>query len=469
MRKVKIESKKTKKLKIKDILTQQQNFFNSNKTKNINFRIEQLSKIKKALKENEGLLYKAIYEDFGKSEFETYVTELSLLYHEINSCIKNIRKWSKRKKVSTGIINFPAKSYIIPEPLGTTLVIGAWNYPYQLSLVPSITSLAAGNTVILKPSELPSKTSEVMATIINDNFPSEYFCVVEGGIKETTELLEHRFDKIFFTGSIPVGKIIYQAAAKHLTPVTLELGGKSPTFVLADTDIKMTAKRIVWAKFLNAGQTCIAPDYVLVDKSIEERFLEALKNEIKEYHKNTENIEENYLRIINVNNFDRLNKLIDNDRLYFGGKTNRNERFISPTILQNISFEDEVMKGEIFGPILPVISFTKLDDAIKMVKERPKPLSCYIYSKNRKNIDKLLNEISFGGGAVNDSLMHLSNSNLPFGGVGLSGIGSYHGKAGFDTFSHFKSILDKPFWIEPNIKYAPYSTWKLKIIKWLFK
>ncbi len=469
MRKVKIESKKTKKLKIKDILTQQQNFFNSNKTKNINFRIEQLSKIKKALKENEGLLYKAIYEDFGKSEFETYVTELSLLYHEINSCIKNIRKWSKRKKVSTGIINFPAKSYIIPEPLGTTLVIGAWNYPYQLSLVPSITSLAAGNTVILKPSELPSKTSEVMATIINDNFPSEYFCVVEGGIKETTELLEHRFDKIFFTGSIPVGKIIYQAAAKHLTPVTLELGGKSPTFVLADTDIKMTAKRIVWAKFLNAGQTCIAPDYVLVDKSIEERFLEALKNEIKEYHKNTENIEENYLRIINVNNFDRLNKLIDNDRLYFGGKTNRNERFISPTILQNISFEDEVMKDEIFGPILPVISFTKLDDAIKMVKERPKPLSCYIYSKNRKNIDKLLNEISFGGGAVNDSLMHLSNSNLPFGGVGLSGIGSYHGKAGFDTFSHFKSILDKPFWIEPNIKYAPYSTWKLKIIKWLFK
>lgn len=469
MRKVKIESKKTKKLKIKDILTQQQNFFNSNKTKNINFRIEQLSKIKKALKENEGLLYKAIYEDFGKSEFETYVTELSLLYHEINSCIKNIRKWSKRKKVSTGIINFPAKSYIIPEPLGTTLVIGAWNYPYQLSLVPSITSLAAGNTVILKPSELPSKTSEVMAKIINDNFPSEYFCVVEGGIKETTELLEHRFDKIFFTGSIPVGKIIYQAAAKHLTPVTLELGGKSPTFVLADTDIKMTAKRIVWAKFLNAGQTCIAPDYVLVDKSIEERFLEALKNEIKEYHKNTENIEENYLRIINVNNFDRLNKLIDNDRLYFGGKTNRNERFISPTILQNISFEDEVMKVEIFGPILPVISFTKLDDAIKMVKERPKPLSCYIYSKNRKNIDKLLNEISFGGGAVNDSLMHLSNSNLPFGGVGLSGIGSYHGKAGFDTFSHFKSILDKPFWIEPNIKYAPYSTWKLKIIKWLFK
>ncbi len=456
-------------MEIRDILSQQQAFFKSNKTKNVNFRIEQLTKFKKVLKENEDLLYKAIYEDFGKSEFETYVTELSLLYHEINNFIKNIRKWSKRKKVSTGLVNFPAKSYIIPEPLGTTLVIGAWNYPYQLSLVPSITSLAAGNTVILKPSELPTKTSEVMAKIINDNFPSDYFCVVEGGVKETTELLKHRFDKIFFTGSTSVGKIIYQAAAKHLTPVTLELGGKSPTFVLVDTDIKMTAKRIVWAKFINAGQTCVAPDYVLVDKSIEERFLEALKNEIEEYHKNSENIDENYLRIINTNNFDRLIKLIDNDKIYFGGNANRNERFISPTILQNISFEDEVMQDEIFGPILPVISFTKLDDAIKMVKERPKPLACYIYSKNRKTIKKLLKEISFGGGAVNDSLMHLSNSNLPFGGVGLSGIGSYHGKAGFDTFSHYKSILDKPFWIEPNIKYTPYSMKKLKIIKWLLE
>ncbi len=454
-------------MKIKDILTQQQNYFNSNKTKNVSFRIEQLIKFKKVLKENENLLYKAIYEDFGKSEFETYVTELFSLYNEINNCIKNIRKWSKRKKVSTGLINFPAKSYIIPEPLGTTLVIGAWNYPYLLSLVPSITSLAAGNTVILKPSELPAKTSEVMAKIINDNFPREYFCVIEGGVKETTELLEHRFDKIFFTGSIPVGKIIYQAAAKHLTPVTLELGGKSPTFVLADTDIKMTAKRIIWAKFLNAGQTCIAPDYILVDKSIEERFLEALKNEIEEYHQNSENIDENYLRIINTNNFDRLIKLIDNDKIYFGGKANRNERFISPTILKNISFEDEIMQDEIFGPILPVISFAKLDDAIKKVKERPKPLSCYIYSKNRKKIDQLLKEISFGGGAVNDSLMHISNSNLPFGGVGMSGIGSYHGKAGFDTFSHFKSILKKPFWFEPNIKYPPYSKKKLKIIKWL--
>ncbi len=456
-------------MKIQEIYTKQQDFFNSNKTKDVSFRIEQLKKFKKVLKANEDLLYKAIYEDFGKSEFETYVSELSLLYHEINNFVKNIKKWSKRKKVSTGFANFPAKSYIIPEPLGTTLIIGAWNYPYQLSLVPAITSLAAGNTVILKPSELPSKTSEIMAKIINDNFPNDYFCVIEGGVKETTELLEYRFDKIFFTGSIPVGRIIYQAAAKHLTPVTLELGGKSPTFVLADTDIKMTAKRIVWAKFLNAGQTCVAPDYVLVDKLIEEKFIEALKSEIEKYPTDSKYQNENYLKIINTNNFDRLSKLIDSDKICFGGDTNRDERFISPTILKNISFEDEVMKDEIFGPILPVLSFTDLHEAIKMVKERPKPLACYIYSKNRKIIDKLLKEISFGGGAVNDSLMHLSNSNLPFGGVGLSGIGNYHGKSGFDTFSHNKSILDKPFWLEPNIKYTPYSKKKLKIIKWLLE
>ncbi len=456
-------------MKIQEIYTKQQAFFNSNITKDVSFRIEQLKKFKKLLKENEDLLYKAIYEDFGKSEFETYMSELSLIYHEINIFVKNIKKWSKRKKVATGFANFPAKSYIIPEPLGTTLIIGAWNYPYQLLLVPAISSIAAGNTVILKPSELPAKTSETMAKIINDNFPSDYFCVVEGGAKETTEILEYRFDKIFFTGSIPVGKIIYKAAAKHLTPVTLELGGKSPTFVLADTDIKMTAKRIVWAKFLNAGQTCVAPDYILVDKSIEEIFLKALKSEIEEHYKNSEEIDENYLRIINMNNFDRLSKLIDSDKIYFGGNCDRAKRFISPTILQDISFQDEIMKDEIFGPILPVLSFSDLDQAIKMVKERAKPLACYIYSNNRQTIDKLLKEISFGGGAVNDSLMQLSNSNLPFGGVGLSGIGSYHGKSGFDTFSHNKSILDKPFWFEANFKYAPYSKYKLKIIKWLLE
>jgi aldehyde dehydrogenase (NAD+) len=457
-------------MNIKEIIVKQQEFFNSNQTKDVDFRIRQLKKFKKILKENEDLLYQAIFEDFGKSEFETYVSELSLLYHELNNFIKNSKKWSQRKKVSTGFANFPAKSYLIPEPLGTTLVIGAWNYPYQLSLLPALSSLAAGNTVVLKPSELPSKTSQAMAKLINAHFPSAYFCVVEGGAKETLALLEHRFDKIFFTGSTSIGKKVYQAAAKHLSPVTLELGGKSPTFVLADTNLKMTAKRIVWAKFLNSGQTCVAPDYILVAKSIEAKFLQALQHEIEIQHKSTaKNIDENYLKIINTAHFDRLEKLLDKDQIYFGGKTNREERFISPTLLHKVSFEDAIMQDEIFGPILPVVAFTDLEEALKLVKERPKPLACYVYSKDKKAIAKLLKEVSFGGGAVNDSLMHLSNSKLPFGGVGLSGIGSYHGKAGFDTFTHYKSILDKPFWFETNLKYAPYSKKKMKIIQWLLE
>tara|TARA_R110000868_G_scaffold21785_2_gene90283 strand:+ start:4124 stop:5500 length:1377 start_codon:yes stop_codon:yes gene_type:complete len=457
------------KMDIKKLLTQQRAFFNTDQTKNVEFRLRQLKRVKTILKENEHLLYEAIYKDFKKSQFETYTTELSLLYHEINQFIKNIKKWSKRKKVATGMANFPAKSYIIPEPLGVTLVIGAWNYPYQLSLLPAITSIAAGNTVILKPSELPVNTSKVMAKLINDNFPENYFHVVEGGVEETNLLLENRFDKIFFTGSIPVGKIIYKAAAKHLTPVTLELGGKSPTFVLADADLKITAKRIVWSKFINAGQTCISPDYVLVDNHIEQPFLEALKMEIEASFENKQAIGENYLQIINTKNHERLSKLIESGQVYFGGNINQEERFISPTILHNVSFADEVMKDEIFGPILPVISFDNLENTIKEVKARPKPLSCYVYSKNKKAIQHLLKTLSFGGGAVNDSVMHLTNSKLPFGGVGYSGIGSYHGKAGFDSFTHYKSILDKPFWFEPNIKYPPYSNWKKAIIKWMIE
>jgi aldehyde dehydrogenase (NAD+) len=454
-------------MNIIDVHSKQQTFFLTNKTKDVDYRISQLKKLKGLLKSNEQKLFDAIYEDFGKSEFETYLTELSLLYHEISLFEKKLKSWSKPKHVWTDIANMPGRSYIIPEPLGVTLVIGAWNYPYLLSLHPAVCAIAAGNTVILKPSELPSRTASIMADLINNNFPEELIHVVEGSVKETTELLELKFDKIFFTGSTPVGRIVYQAAAKNLTPVTLELGGKSPTFVFADCNIAMTAKRLVWAKFINAGQTCVAPDYVLVEKSIESKFLEALKQEIEKYHADRKDIGENYLRIINERNFDRLVRLIDPAKVYCGGYTDKEKRFISPTIMHQVNFDDTVMQDEIFGPILPVIPFTNLDEAIKLVKDRPKPLSCYVYSKNRKLIKKILHEISFGGGAVNDSLMHLSNSNLPFGGVGASGIGSYHGKAGFDNFSHFKSIVDKPFWMEPNLKYPPYNKFKSKLIKWV--
>jgi len=452
-------------MKIDDIVVKQRIFFNSNQTKDIRFRIDKLKEIQCLLKENESLLYKAIYEDFGKSKFETYTSEFSLIYHEINIAIKNVKKWSKVKKVPTGLANFPAKSYIIPEPLGTTLIIGAWNYPYQLSILPAITALAAGNTVILKPSELPSRTSNAMATLINNNFDSNYFHVVEGGVSETTELLEHSFDKIFFTGSIPVGRLIYQAAAKHLTPVTLELGGKSPTFIFSDCDMKITAKRVAWAKFFNAGQTCVAPDYILVEKNAEESFLNALFVELDKYPKTYQDFSDQYTQIINTKNLDRLCDLIDSTKVCYGGTTDRDARFISPTVLKNVTFDDKIMEDEIFGPILPVLSFSNLDTTIHEVKNRPKPLACYIYSKNDKTVKKLLKELSFGGGSVNDSVMHLSNSNLPFGGVGFSGIGSYHAKAGFDTFSHYKSILHKSFWFEPNLKYAPYSAKKMKWIK----
>ena len=452
-----------------EIIQLQRLFFESGQTKDIKFRQQQLAKLKQLLKANESLLYEAIYTDFGKSSFETYLTELALIYHEIKLLNKKIPQWSRPKRVSTDLPNWPGKSYIIPEPLGNTLVIGAWNYPYQLSLLPAITALAAGNTVILKPSELPSNTSMVMAELINKHFDPGFFHVLQGGVGETTALLQQRFDKIFFTGSTRVGKIIYEAAAKHLTPVTLELGGKSPTFVLADTDLPMTVKRIVWAKFLNAGQTCVAPDYILVDKSIEKDFLKALKKEIEKQFDQKQNLSDNYVQIINEKHLQSLAQLIKPDKIYSGGQIDYEKRLIMPTVLHNISFEDTVMSNEIFGPILPVIAFDDLNQAINQVKTLPKPLSCYVYGRNKKQINQIIQNISFGGGVVNDSIMHLSNPNLPFGGVGFSGMGTYHGKAGFDTFTHYKSLLKKTFWWEPPLKYPPYKPWKLKILKWIFE
>ena len=454
---------------IAKIVNQQKSFFNSNFTKEVNLRIETLKKLKLILKENEDKLYTAIYADFKKSKFETYLTELSLIYNELNDAIRNLKKWSKQKRVRTNLANFPAKSYIIPEPLGTILVISAWNYPYQIALIPAISAIAAGNTVVIKPSEIPNNTSKVLAQLINANFNENHLTVIEGNVATTTELLQQKWDKIFFTGSTPVGKIIYKAAAENLTPVTLELGGKSPTFVLADCNIKITAKRIVWAKFLNAGQTCIAPDYLLVEKRVETKLLEALKKEIEDFYPHSENINENFVQIVNERNFNRLAQLIPTDKIYHGGEVNPENRSIAPTLLRNIGFEDHIMQDEIFGPILPIIAFENLEDVIKKVKEKEKPLSLYIYSINKKVIKKILHEISFGGGAINESLVQMSNPNLPFGGVGASGIGNYHSKTGFDTFTHYKSILHKTSWLEPNIKYTPFTELKSKILKFLLE
>jgi aldehyde dehydrogenase (NAD+) len=447
-----------------NIVASQREFFLSGQTKPVKFRLKQLKKLKEALQLNEKYLYEAIYKDFGKSEFETYATELSMTYAEINLAIKKISKWSANKKTKTNIANLPGKSFIVPEPLGVCLVIGAWNYPIQLSLIPLISAIAAGNTVILKPSEISKNTSSILTKILNRVFIPEIIHVFEGGIKETQELLEIKFDKIFFTGSVPVGKLIYQAAAKQMTPVTLELGGKSPAIVLKDANLKMTAKRLVWGKFLNAGQTCVATDYILVEKSVEEKLLNELKTQIKIQFPNFDTLPENYVQIINDSNFERLMNLIDKTKIFIGGNSDKEKRLIYPTILHKINFNDTIMKDEIFGPLLPVIAFDSLDDALSKINNKPKPLALYVFSKNKKIVEYILNNVSFGGGAVNDSIMHLTNHHLPFGGIGTSGIGNYHGYHGFKTFSHFKSILKKPFWFEPPMKYAPYT---LKKLNWL--
>ncbi len=451
---------------MEDIIHAQRIFFNSNATKDIKFRKQQLQKLFDVLKENEQLMYDAIYSDFKKSSFDTFTTELALVYSDIKEAIKKVDEWASIKKKRTNFLNFPAKSYVIPEPLGVSFVIGAWNYPYQLSFAPTISAIVAGCTVILKPSEIPVNTSAVIAKMINTNFDPNFFKVVEGGVETTTQLLKEKFDKIFFTGSTTVGKIVYQAAAKHLTPVTLELGGKSPAFITPEANLKIAAKRLVWSKFLNAGQTCIAPDYLLVHKSIKDKFLSLLKNEIESSHFNPDN--KNYVQIVNKRNTERLVKLINREKVYLGGSYNIDERLIEPTILNNITFDDEIMDEEIFGPILPIISYDDLDEVIEKVKSLPKPLSCYVFTKSESAKNKILNEISFGGGCINEAVMHLSNPNFGFGGVGDSGMGSYHGEEGFKAFSHYKSILDKSTWIEPNLKYYPQTPLKLKLIKLFF-
>jgi len=454
---------------VKTIIDQQQRFFLEGRTRPLTFRKEQLQLLKRALRDSEQRLMEAIEADFGKSRYETYQTELAMIYHEINLVLRRLDRWASKKRVSTNLANFPGRSYLLPEPLGTVLIIGAWNYPYQLTLVPLVSAMAAGNTAIVKPSELPAQTSRAMAEILNAIFPPEYVLVQEGGVPETTELLQHRFDKIFFTGSTAVGRIVAQAAAKHLTPVTLELGGKSPVFVLPDADLRRTAQRIVWGKFLNAGQTCIAPDYVLVDQAIEAALVQDLKEEIEARFGRDGSSSEAYVRIIHQRHFERLLSLIDPRKVVCGGTSDRERLFLAPTLMKGVSFSDSVMTEEIFGPLLPVISYHGLDEAIASVKSRPKPLALYIFTRDGGAADRILSDLSFGGGSVNDTVTYISNSALPFGGVGESGMGKYHGEAGFREFSHVKSILKRSLWFEPSLKYPPYTPFKMKLLRFLME
>ena len=449
----------------KKILKNQRDFFNSNATKDIKFRKEQLRKFLRVLKSNEENMYEAIYADFHKSAYETYETELAILYSEIKDSIKKVKSWSKPKRVRANIANLPGSSYIMPEPLGNALVIGAWNYPFLLSMQPVVSAIAAGNTVILKPSELAMNTSNVMAKMINENFDSHFFHVIEGGAEETTALLKEKFDKIFYTGNTNVGKIIMRAASEHLTPVTLELGGKSPAIITKGANLKTAAVRIVWGKFLNGGQTCVAPDYLLVEKGVKEKLVEEIQKRIKKVHGDDPQKSEAFVRIINPRHFKRLTALLDEKKIITGGQTDEKDLYIAPTIMDNVTWNDAVMQEEIFGPILPILEYENIDDAIVQIKEHPKPLALYLFTSNRNIEKKVFREVSFGGGALNDTIMHLVSLSLPFGGVGNSGMGNYHGKFGFDAFTHKKAILKKATWFEPWVKYPPFTEGKLKVLK----
>lgn len=451
---MKTDSTKTS-INFSEILNEQREFHQKGGLLKLSFRKKLLRLVKDLMIIHEDELFKAIHLDFGKSAFETYATELSFVYNEIDYFLKNLNKLARPKTVLTNLPNQIASSKIYSDAYGNVLIIGAWNYPYQLSIAPAISALAAGNSVILKPSEIPWNTAKVMEKIINENFPKEVFHVINGGAEETTELLKLRFDKIFFTGSPHVGKIVYQAAAKHLTPVTLELGGKSPAIVTESANLEVAARRIVWAKFLNAGQTCIAPDYVYVQNSVQQEFIRKVKNHIQKFDYQPDT--EHYTRIINTKHFDRLQNLIDPKKVIFGGKTDLEKLYIEPTVMDNVSWDDALMQEEIFGPILPILTYRHIDEVLEEIKSHEKPLSAYIFTENSAEQEKFTQEISFGGGCINDTMMHITNPNLPFGGVGNSGMGSYHGKYGFKTFSHQKSVLNKTTWGEPSLKYPPYS------------
>lgn len=444
---------------MKELVEKQRRYFKSNATRPLAFRLAQLRKLRAAIRDDEAALAAAIEDDVGKTRFETTLTELYLVYDEIHVAIRELETWAAPRAVETDALNAPATSTVRPEPLGVSLVIGPWNYPYQLTLAPLVAAIAAGCTAVVKPSELMPACSAAIARLVRRAFAEEYLAVVEGGVTETTELLEQKFDKIFFTGSVPVGRIISQAAAKQLTPVTLELGGKSPAIVLPDSDLAMTAKRLVWAKFVNAGQTCIAPDHLYVHRSIAEELVTKIVATIEESAYALEN--GNYVRIVNRRNTERLVAMLDPAKIRHGGTYDVESRFLAPTVMTNVTLDDRVMKDEIFGPILPVLVFDDLPTLVDVVKDQPRPLAFYVFTRDAALAERVLAEIPFGGGCVNDALMHVANGALPFGGVGDSGTGNYHQRAGFEAFSHFKSVLAKDFSVERDFKYSPYTPEKV--------
>ncbi len=452
------------------LLQKQQEFFKSQQTKEVSFRKKALKKLREEITNREDAICDAIYADFKKPKFESMAAETQFVLAELNYIIKKLNIWSKPEKVSGSLLNFPSSDWIYKEPYGTVLIVAPWNYPFQLAIAPLIGAIAAGNTAIIKPSEITPNTSKIIFEIITAVFKKEYVAVVEGGVEVSKELLAQKWDYIFFTGSTRVGKIFYESAAKHLTPITLELGGKNPCIVDETAATKLSAKRIVWGKFLNAGQTCIATDYILVHKDVKERLINSLKKSIEEFY--GKNIEESkdYARTVNSSHFNTLQQMLVGQEIIFGGYSNENDNYLSPTLVNEPKLDSKLMEGEIFGPILPIISYSTESDIDKYLMNYGKPLAVYVFSKNKKFKEKIIDSYSFGGGAINDTVIQITNKRLPFGGVGKSGIGAYHGKTSFNIFSHQKAIIKRVNWLDIPLRYPPYSLPKkiVKKIKHLF-
>lgn len=454
---------------IKDILQQQNHFFSSGKTIPAEFRLKQLESLKEAMIRHEADLAAALKEDLGKSRMESYMCEIGLTLSELTWMQKHLRSLMRSKRVSTPATQFAAKSFRSPSPYGTVLIMSPWNYPVLLTLDPLIDAIAAGNTAVVKPSAYAPCTFDVMKTMIEECFPAHYVAVVDGGRAENQALLQQRFDMIFFTGGKTVGREVLRHAAEYLTPVTLELGGKSPCIVDSTAKIRLAAKRIVFGKYLNCGQTCVAPDYILCDKRIRDELITAILAEIEKQFGKEPLKNPNYGKIINEKHFERILGLINGEKLVYGGQSEPESLRIAPTVLNNITWDDAVMGEEIFGPLLPILTFDTLDEALDTVESHPHPLALYFFSEDKAAQKKVLDTCRFGGGCINDTIIHLATSDMPFGGVGESGMGSYHGRVGFETFSHYRSIVDKKTWMDLPIRYQKYTGLKEKMMRMFLK
>ena len=452
---------------IHEIVESEKHFFRTGVTRGVDFRIDMLKKFRKAIIENDELISAALKADLNKQPFESYMCETGLLLEEINFHIKRLKKWSKTRRVKSGIGQLPGKSYVCPEPYGVVLIMAPWNYPVQLCLMPLVGAISAGNCAVVKPSAYAPESSRVISKLIESAFPTGFVTAVEGGRDANKALLDEPFDYIFFTGSVAVGKTVMEAAAKRLTPVTLELGGKSPIIVDETANLPLAARRIAFGKVLNAGQTCVAPDYLMIEKSVEAPFIEEYKKALADFF--PEGAMSGMVRIINDKHFERVCNILDNSgNVVIGGARDAETRFIEPAVLTGVPIDSPAMQQEIFGPVLPVLPYEKLDDCIDFIRSRPKPLALYIFSENKMNQEKVLNSCSFGGGCINDTVIHLASSHMSFGGVGESGMGSYHGKKSFDTFTHYRGVL-KQGKLDVKLRYFPYKSGKEKITRMILK